>query len=44
MLPTVSIGRHGNAQSVNPDNYRSLVCDALIDELTRLAKRNLSMK
>lgn len=38
MLPTVRIGRHGNAQSVDPDSYRSLVYDALIDQLTRLAK------
>ena len=38
MLPQVIIGRHCCAQSTNPDNYRPLVGDDLIDELTTLAK------
>ena len=38
MLPQVAIGRHCCAQSTNPNNYRPLVGDDLIDELIRLAK------
>jgi trehalose synthase len=38
MLPQVAVGRHCCAQSTNPDNYRSLVGDDLIDELTGLAR------
>ena len=38
MLPQVIVGRHCCAQSINPDNYRPLVGDALIDELIGLAK------
>ena len=38
MLPRVVVGRHCCAQSTNPDNYRPLVGDALIDELMRIAK------
>ena len=38
MLPRVAVGHHCCAQSTNPDNYRPLVGDALIDELMGLAK------
>ena len=38
MLRQVAVGRHCCAQSTNPDNYRPLVGDALIDELEALAK------
>ncbi len=38
MLPQVAVGRHCCAQSTNPDNYRPLVGDDLVDELMRLAK------
>ena len=38
MLPQVAVGRHCCAQSTNPDNYRPLVGDALVDELKGLAK------
>jgi trehalose synthase len=37
MLPQVTIGRHCCAQSTNPDNYRPLVGDVLVDELKQLA-------
>lgn len=38
MLPEVHLGRHCCAPSTNPDNYRPLVGDALIDEIQTLAK------
>lgn len=38
MLPQVTVGRHCCAQSTNPDNYRPLVGDALVDELKQLAR------
>ncbi len=38
MLPEVAIGRHCCAQSTNPDNYRPLVGDALVEELQGLAR------
>lgn len=38
MLPQVIVGRHCCAQSTNPDNYRPLVGDALVDELEHLAR------
>jgi len=38
MLPQVIVGRHCCAQSTNPDNYRPLVGDELIDELGHLAQ------
>jgi hypothetical protein len=38
MLPEVLLGRHCCAPSTNPDNYRPLVGDALIDEIDALAK------
>ncbi len=38
MLPQVVVGRHCCAQSTNPDNYRPLVGDALIDEMQQLAR------
>jgi trehalose synthase len=38
MLPQVTVGRHCCAQSTNPDNYRPLVGDTLIDELKQLAR------
>jgi len=38
MLPQVVVGRHCCAQSTNPNNYRPLVGDTLIDELEGLAK------
>jgi trehalose synthase len=38
MLPEVLLGRHCCAPSTNPDNYRPLVGDALIDEMNALAK------
>ena len=38
MLPQVAVGRHCCAQSTNPDNYRPLVGDELIDELRQLAR------
>jgi len=37
MLPKVGIGRHCCAQSTNLENYRTLVGDALIDEIKGLA-------
>ena len=38
MLPKVALGRHCCAQSTNPDNFRPVVGDELIDEVLRLAK------
>jgi trehalose synthase len=38
MLPEVRLGRHCCAPSTNPDNYRPLVGDALIDEIHALAQ------
>jgi len=38
MLPQVALGRHCCAQSTNPDNYRPLVGDELIDEIQDLAR------
>ncbi|NIM20868.1 MAG: glycosyl transferase family 1, partial [Candidatus Latescibacteria bacterium] len=38
MLPRVALGRHCCAQSTNPDNYRPLVGDELIDEMEQLAR------
>ena len=38
MLPQVSVGRHCCAQSTNPDNYRPLVGDTLIDEMQQWAR------
>jgi trehalose synthase len=38
MLPQVVVGRHCCAQSTNPDNYRPLVGNDLIDELRQLAR------
>lgn len=38
MLPQVVVGHHCCAQSTNPDNYRRLVGDDLVDELVSLAK------
>ncbi len=38
MLPQVVVGHHCCAQSTNPDNYRPLVGDDLVDELVSLAK------
>ena len=38
MLPQVTVGRHCCAQSTNPDNYRPLVGDTLIDEMQQWAR------
>jgi trehalose synthase len=38
MLPKVALGRHCCAQSTDPDNFRPIVGDELIDEVLRLAK------
>ncbi|MGE5219770.1 MAG: glycosyltransferase [Chloroflexota bacterium] len=38
MLPQVAVGRHCCAQSTDPNNYRPLVGDTLVDELMNLAK------
>ena len=38
MLPEVRLGRHCCAPSTNPDNYRPLVGDAMIDEIRTLAQ------
>jgi trehalose synthase len=38
MLPKVSMGRHCSAMSTNVENYRPLVGDELIDEVTALAR------
>lgn len=38
MLPQIVVGRHCCAQSTNPNNYRPLVGDALIDEMQQLAR------
>lgn len=38
MLPKVALGRHCCAQSTNPDNYRPLVGNDLIDEIHALAR------
>jgi trehalose synthase len=37
MLPKIALGRHCCAEGNNPDNYRPLVGDALIDEIQQLA-------
>ena len=44
MLPQVVVGRHCCAQSTNPDNYRPLVGDDLIDELQQLARSLASVR
>jgi trehalose synthase len=38
MLPKVSMGRHCGAMATNVENYRPLVGDELIDEITALAR------
>ena len=37
-LPRVAVGRHVSSESVNLDNYRSWVGDALIDEIRGLSR------
>jgi trehalose synthase len=37
-LPRVAVGRHLSSQSVNVENYRSWVGDALIDEILELSR------
>jgi hypothetical protein len=43
MLPEVCLGRHCCAPSTNPDNYRPLVGEALIDEIRMLARDELRL-